>query len=257
MIISVPDCAQCSTFGLTYLPWLASSAPARPRGGAGDDEAGELVAVHREADRLGARLVLADGDRSTRPKRECISRCRRKIAASEDDEHDVVESDLVAEVDEPSVGALRQRQALVAAVRLHRVDQVEHHLREGERDHDEVHAARAQRDRADEPARRAPTPRPPPASRSRRWSRPSATRMLDDVGAGADERGVAEGDHAAVAEHQVQAGRGDGVDHHAAGEADVEQVGPPTASPAESTSEESAMRSVFFFIRAPGTGPAA
>ena len=30
MIISVPDCDQCSTFGLTYLPWLASSAPARP-----------------------------------------------------------------------------------------------------------------------------------------------------------------------------------------------------------------------------------
>jgi hypothetical protein len=31
-------------------------------GGAGDDEAGELVAEHRQADRGGARLVLADGD---------------------------------------------------------------------------------------------------------------------------------------------------------------------------------------------------
>src|SRR6266705_1312574 len=31
-----------------------------PAGGAGDDEAGELVAVHRKSDRLGALLVLAD-----------------------------------------------------------------------------------------------------------------------------------------------------------------------------------------------------
>ena len=46
----------------------------------------------------------------------------------------------------------------------------------------------------------------------------------DDVGAGAEERGVAEGHHAAVAEHQVEAGRRHGVDQDAAGEADVEEL---------------------------------
>jgi hypothetical protein len=34
----------------------------QPAGSAGDDEARELVAVHRQADGGGARLVLADGD---------------------------------------------------------------------------------------------------------------------------------------------------------------------------------------------------
>src|SRR5262245_14497491 len=44
------------------------------------------------------------------------------------------------------------------------------------------------------------------------------------VGAGADKGGMTDRNHSAIAQRQVQAGRGDGVDHHAAGEADVEQA---------------------------------
>ena len=51
---------------------------------------------------------------------------------------------------------------------------------------------------------------------------PFADHHAGDVGAEADEGGVAERHHAAVAEHQVEAGRRDRVDQDAPRHADVE-----------------------------------
>ena len=120
--MSVPECVQCSTFGLTYLPWLASSA--------GDDEAGELVAVHRKTDRLGAFLVFADRLDHAPEARMCEPMQAVK-AGCQRGERDVVEREVAAQIDAQSHrGALAQAQALVAPVGLHRVHEEEHHLRE-------------------------------------------------------------------------------------------------------------------------------
>ncbi len=53
-----------------------------------------------------------------------------------------------------SGSALRRRidEPVVAAIGLQRDEQEEQHLREGERDHDELHAARAQAKRAEQRA---------------------------------------------------------------------------------------------------------
>src|SRR5258708_3935688 len=128
--MSVPDCVQGTTFGFTYLPWLASTAPASAARGGASRVWGVRWSARPEAGWCEPmQTVQADGERGERR---------------------VVERDVVAEIDaEPGRGALAQAQALVAPVGLHRVHEEEHHLREGERDHDEVHAARAQRNRAD------------------------------------------------------------------------------------------------------------
>ena len=56
--------------------------------------------------------------------------------------------------------------AVAAAADLGVVEDEVHHLREGERDHDEVDAARAQRKRADDERIAARSPRPQSAARS-------------------------------------------------------------------------------------------
>jgi hypothetical protein len=133
----------------------------------------------------------------------------------------VIPDEIVAQLEAEAGRASRHRQAVVAAVGLHRHEHVVHHLREGERDHDEVHAARAQRDRADQQRRErrhqdGRRPRDPQAAHA------LGGKDAHHVGAGAEERGVAEAHHAAVAQHQVQARRRHGIDQNAGGEGDVE-----------------------------------
>jgi hypothetical protein len=114
-----------------------------------------------------------------------------------------------------------QRQAVVAAPGAGRDEQVIGHLGEGQRDHDEIDAARAQADGADEQRQQA--------GREHR-QREGEQRIADpglhadrrDISAGPEERGVAERKHAAEAEHQIQAGGGQRKDQDAGGEADVE-----------------------------------
>ena len=93
------------------------------------------------------------------------------------------------------------------------------------------------------------------------------------VGAEADERGVAERDQAGVAEHEVEAGRGDRVDDDAAGQAEVEVEAEraqertagrsrPASSDRQATSDAGAPVAaapgrLAVIRRAPGTGPAA
>src|SRR3989475_4461113 len=70
-------------------------------GGAGDDEAGELVAVHRKADRLGAFLVFADRldhapeARMREPMQAIKTGCQRR-------ERGVIEGDITAQIDAQS-----------------------------------------------------------------------------------------------------------------------------------------------------------
>src|SRR6267142_1154209 len=92
-------------------------------GGARDDEARELVAVYREPDRLGARLVLPDRlDHA--PETRVRDAVQAVDAGRQQNEHRVVKSEVAAEIDaEAGRGALAQAQALVAPVGLHRVDQ--------------------------------------------------------------------------------------------------------------------------------------
>ena len=139
-------------------------------------------------------------------------------------EAQIVEERLVRKIDRiEELAALVDRQPIVAAVAVEAAGDVVDHLREGERDHDEVDAARAQRQRADDARGER---------RHRNGERPGDPRAAhaleredaDDEGAAAKESGMAEAHHAAVAEREIQAGGGDGVDQHAAREADVEQV---------------------------------
>jgi hypothetical protein len=189
--------------------------------GAGDDEAHQLVAVGREADRLHPRLVLADrlDDAPEARLDEPVHAVQRR---GEDREHHVVEGDVVLEVQpEADLGARREVEPVLAAVGLHRDEDVVHHLREGERDHDEVHAAGAERDRADHEREErgehdCHRPRDPRARDALGHQDP------DRVRAGAEERGVAEAHHAAVAEDQVEARGRDRVDHDPRREPDVE-----------------------------------
>jgi hypothetical protein len=110
--------------------------------------------------------------------------------------------------------------AVIAAVLLHRVAEVVEHLREGERDHDEVDAARAHRDGADHQRhqRRGEDGHGP--------LQPAAVIAVEGenayrVAADAEVGGVAEGHQPAVAEDQIEAGGRDGEDHHTAQKVDV------------------------------------
>ena len=191
---------------------------------AGDDEDDELAAVDRKAERLGADVVVAQREHGAAEARghEAGERDQRQ---HEDRERDVVERERVLEI-EHAVAEREERagadvEAFVAAVALHRVGEVVQHLRERQRDHDEVDAARAQRDRADDERDQC-------RDRDRRGEmRDAALHALadhhaGDVRADANERGVAERDHAAVAEDEVEARRGDPEDDDAAREAQVE-----------------------------------
>src|SRR3954471_11445419 len=114
-----------------------------------DDEAGELVTEGRKADGAHAPLVGA---------RALDHHAEARIDQPPDDIHgrqqqreaEIVEKGLVREVDPVAeLAALVDRHAVVAAVAVERDGDVVGHLREGQRDHDEVDAAGAQAQRAD------------------------------------------------------------------------------------------------------------
>jgi hypothetical protein len=190
---------------------------------AGDGECGQPKAEGRIAERFHPRLVLPDADE--RAAEACVEHAVEDDEhGDEEREHDVVEDDIVAEVEaEADVGFPRQAEPVLAAVAFQPDREVVHHLRKGERDHDEVHAVRAQRDGADgqrgqrgnRDGRRPGDPRAGHAFDGER---------ADGVGADAEERGVAEAHHAAVAEDEVQAHRRDGEDQHAPDDADIERL---------------------------------
>ncbi|KAG0923968.1 hypothetical protein G6F31_019305 [Rhizopus arrhizus] len=120
----------------------ASQAGRRPAQGKGR----QLDAVDRVAHGFHARLVLADtlqgraearGHHAAEPPHE----------QREQHQHQVIEADVMGQIDARQRGIARQVQPVFAAVLAQRDKDVEQHLRERQRDHDEVHAAGAQRNR--------------------------------------------------------------------------------------------------------------
>ena len=96
-----------------------------------------LVAEHRVAQPFHARLVLADGLQHAAEARvrDAVEQVQ---AQPETGQRHPVEGRVVLQVERTEGRTRRQRQPVVAAPVLHRDGEVVEHLREGERDHDEV-----------------------------------------------------------------------------------------------------------------------
>ena len=167
-----PERVQCMKSGVRYSVWLASRAPASAARGPGDDEGGELVAERREADGPRAGLV-----RPGRADHHAEARVDEPVAeragAGRGSPARRSRRSPAREVDRSAEPAARgQAHAVVAAVGLEADAQVVEHLGEGQRDHDEVHAAGPERDRADHQRHQRRRPRwPGPTGRSRSRSR--------------------------------------------------------------------------------------
>src|SRR5882672_6476784 len=115
--------------------------PGEPARGASDHERREPVRVGREADRARAHLVrLCGSENEAEPGVD--EAVPEEQSEDKDREHQVVEGVGVVEVDETRELALHlEAHAVVAPVFLDRDSEVIEHLRERERDHDEVDAA--------------------------------------------------------------------------------------------------------------------
>ena len=124
--------------------------------------------------------------------------------------------DALAEVDEGASGDRERRlgvqeDAVAAAADLGVVEDEVGHLRERERDHDEVDAARAQAERADD--ERVGGGRADRERQQQRERRAAVARgEHGGVGADAEEGRMAEADEAGGADDQLEAQREDGVD---------------------------------------------
>jgi hypothetical protein len=121
---------------------LASSGEAAHR--AGDDEADQPVPRGGKADRLHALLVGAQALHHQAEAR--IDDAPDQINAAEQAPGtEIVKLDAARQIDQAGkVAALVDRQAVIAAIARQSGRDVIGHLREGERDHDEINATRAQ-----------------------------------------------------------------------------------------------------------------
>src|SRR5258707_9397865 len=124
--------------------------PGEAAHGARDHERSEPIRVGRETERARSRLVRLGG-----PENEAEPGVDEPVPHEESEDKDREDQEVegvgVVEVDQARKLALhREAHAVVAAVLLDRDAEVIQHLRERERDHDEVDAARADRDRADD-----------------------------------------------------------------------------------------------------------
>ena len=137
----------------------------------------------------------------------------------DDDDHeqqqreaDVVEDRLVREIDEPGkLAAPIDRQPVVGAIAVEADGDVVDHLREGERDHDEIHAACSQRQRADQKREQAgDDQRNGPLHEARRDA--LIGEDADDIAADPEIGRVAETHHAAVAHDEIEADGSDRED---------------------------------------------
>ncbi len=117
-------------------------------------------------------------------------------------------------------------EAVIGAVLLQAQKNEIHHLAERHRDHDEINAPGAQADRAgnqrEDPAERQGQQQVQPAV-----VKIVVGRNADAVGADADIGRVAEANHAAVAENQIQADRGDTEDQRPAQQVEVKRLPDP------------------------------
>ena len=139
-------------------------------------------------------------------------------------EAEIIELHAVRQIDEAAeIAALVDRQAVVAAVAREPRCDVIRHLREGERDHDEIDAAGAQRERADhqrEQRRGRKRHRPLNEAGADAFVGEHADRIAADPEIG----GVAEAHHAAIAHDEIEAGRGQREDDDAGEQRQHEDV---------------------------------
>jgi hypothetical protein len=193
---------------------------------AAQHERSELVRIRRESDRAHALLVRANAGKRVAKARAADHREQREDQR-ERSERRVVERARTAEVDEREVADGEHRlhvqvHAVAAAGELGVVKHEVRHLRERERHHDEVNAARTKRERADrrrgesgdgEHGRHEPCER-------RRIGRGRQQRR--GVSADAEERGMAERHQPGVADEELERQREDRQDHRGQHQIDVE-----------------------------------
>src|SRR3984885_8757256 len=111
---------------------------------AGNHEANQLISRRRKSDRLHALFVRSQALHHE-PEARIDDAPDQKDAAEQAKQAEVIELDAVRQIDEAAErAALINRQPVVAAVARQAGSDVIGHLREGERDHDEIDAARAQ-----------------------------------------------------------------------------------------------------------------
>src|SRR6185312_1818571 len=170
---------------------------------AGDQAGGQAVAENREAQRGHAALVRL-GAAQHMAERRMGEAAAEPQGGAKQGEAQPVERRLVAQVDQAGEAAAADVEPVVAAIGLEAGAEVIDQLREGERDHDEVDAARPERQRRHQ--------RGPQRCRQQR-DRPLHPAALDLVGrqdadrvaADADEGGMAEAHQPAIAQDHVQA----------------------------------------------------
>ena len=194
--------------------------PARPPNAPRQGEGGQAIAEHREAQRRHAQLVRL-GAADHQAEARVGEAAAEPQGAAEQREAEPVERGLVAQVDQAREAAAADVEPVVGAVGLQPAADIEDELGEGERDHDEVEPARAQRQRADQggpQGRRDDGDRPLDQAARDAVMRQDA----DGIAADAEEHGMAEAHHAAIAQDHVEADGGDRPDDDA--RADRQQV---------------------------------
>ena len=222
MTIRSPDTVHDMYAGDVKLVRFASSMPAMPQMHAGDHVCDGLVPQHRKAQHAHAlRVGFGAAQHATEARLQQAP--GQVLGKDEEDEAEVVEAGVAFDRYRGEVAALRDLEAIIAAVLLEADAEKVEHLRERERYHDERHAAGAQRDQpGDEGDQARQTDRNGEVQ-------PAAGQTVqgensDDIGADAHEKRMAEANEAAVSQNQVEPGRGQRKYQDARPKGDVEQL---------------------------------
>ncbi len=201
--------------GVDVVLLVDHQCPRQTAQGASQHKQDHLVAVDRKTQCLGAHIVIALGQHHP-AKTRMHQAVHEPQAEHQAQQHQVIKSQVIFQVDaKAEIGAHADVQTLVAAIGLDRIDQVIHHLRKGQGDHDEVNAPGAQRNGPDQSGKQGRD------QHRGRKTNPAAGHALGDqdahgVGTDADKCSVAKRHQAAIAQDQVQAASGQAVNHHAA-----------------------------------------
>ncbi|MGY4346859.1 hypothetical protein ACVWXM_003326 [Bradyrhizobium sp. GM7.3] len=188
-----------------------------------DDEADQLVAFRGKADRLHALLVGAQALQDE-AKARIDDAPDQEDHAEQAGEAEIIELRAVRQINQPGeVAALVDGEAVIAAITRQPRGDVIGHLRERQRDHDEIDAAGAQRQRADHQRIKRGG-----RKRDRKLDEARAHAFLrqhaDRIAADAEIGGVAKTHHAAKTHDEVEARGRQGQDDDAGEQRQDEDV---------------------------------
>ena len=208
-------------FGVHHAVACRHQKAGQPCQGAGQHEGCQLVRIDRKAGRTHALLVDADAGQC-RPEARAPDQRQQAIGPCQRSQYRIEPGPAIFHVERTEDRAYIHVDAVAAAADLGVVKDEVRHLRESQRDHDEVDAARAQAQRTDH--QRVGRSR---AHGERQQQRDRATLgargQHGRVGTDAVERCMAQADQPGHADQQFQAQREDRQDHHLDDE--VRQVG--------------------------------